>query len=196
MMERQTLREEVISVNRVVKVVAGGKRLRFRAVVVAGDENGQVGLGIGKALEVADAIAKATQDARRHLVRLPLIDCTIPHEIIGKQGASRILLKPAAPGTGVVAGSAARIVLSVAGVKDVLAKSLGSNNSLNLAKATFHALTSLCDPRMVARARGLPLRSVWAYPRLPAYPLESEETPPVVPSPEAGKLPETVEEEV
>jgi len=195
MMERETLREELICVNRVVKVVAGGKRLRFRAVVVVGDEKGQVGLGVGKALEVADAITKAAQDARRHLVRIPLIDCTIPHEIVGKQGASRIFLKPAAPGTGVVAGSSARIVLSVAGVKDILAKSLGSNNPLNLAKATFHALTSLRDPRGVAQDRGLPLRSVWPYPRLPAYPLESEETAPVEVSPEAEELPKTVEGE-
>lgn len=174
MAEQKEWREELIGISRVTKVVAGGKRMNFRAVVVIGDERGRVGLGLGKALEVADAVKKATQDARKNLIRLPLVESTIPHEIVGRQGASRVMLRPAAPGTGVVAGGAARIVLSVAGVRDVLAKSLGSSNAMNLAKATYNGLRDLRDPRLVAQIRGVPLKNVWTHPRLPSFPLEEK----------------------
>ncbi|MHA2620685.1 MAG: 30S ribosomal protein S5 [bacterium JZ-2024 1] len=170
-MENQWL-EETIEIRRVAKVVAGGKRLKMRAIVVVGDGQGRVGLGIGKGLEVADAVKKATLQARRNLVRVPIVEGTIPHAVTGKIGSTRILLRPASPGTGVVAGAAARVIIKVAGISDILAKAIGPTNPLNLAKATMNAFKKIKDPRRVAQVRGLALREVWPYPSLPGYPLE------------------------
>jgi small subunit ribosomal protein S5 len=141
-----TLSDKLIYVNRVAKVVKGGKRLSFSAVVVTGDENGHVGIGLGKANEVPAAINKANAIARKNLIKVPLAGTTIPHEIRAKFGAANVLLKPAAPGTGVIAGSSIRAVLEAAGVKDILTKSLGSSNRLNVARATILALSRLKQP--------------------------------------------------
>jgi small subunit ribosomal protein S5 len=141
-----TLNDKLIYINRVAKVVKGGKRLRFSALTVTGDANGHVGMGIGKANEVPEAIAKAGAVARKNLIQVILKGSTIPHEIEVKYGAAKILLKPAAPGTGVIAGGSVRAVLESAGVKDVLTKSLGSSNRINVARATILALKNLRSP--------------------------------------------------
>ena len=150
---REELSERVVSVNRVAKVVKGGKHLRFRALVAVGDGNGRVGIGIGKANEVAQAIQKAGTVARKNIVTIPLAGTTIPHEIRVKYGAADVLLKPARPGAGVIAGGSMRAVIEVAGVKDILAKSLGSSNSINVVKATMIALSRLREPGKVLAER-------------------------------------------
>ena len=141
------LNERLVHVNRVTKVVKGGKRLSFRALVVVGDGDGHVGIGVGKAKEVPGAISKAGAIARKNLVEVPLDGHTIPHAIRVKYGAARVLLKPAAPGTGVIAGSSIRIVCEAAGVKDILTKSLGSSDRINMAKATMLAISRLKQPK-------------------------------------------------
>jgi small subunit ribosomal protein S5 len=141
-----TLNDKLVYINRVAKVVKGGKRLRFSALTVTGDANGHVGIGVGKANEVPEAIAKAGAVARKNLIEVVLKGSTIPHEIQVKYGAAKILLKPAAPGTGVIAGGSVRAVLESAGVKDVLTKSMGSSNRINVARATLLALRSLRSP--------------------------------------------------
>ena len=141
-----TLNDKLIFINRVAKVLKGGKRLRFSALVVSGDGAGHVGIGIGKAAEVPEAIAKAGAEAKKNLVKVPMIGTSIPHEIKMKFGAAEVLLKPAAPGTGVIAGSSIRAVLESAGIKDVLSKSMGCSNKINVAKATVLALKSLKMP--------------------------------------------------
>ncbi|MBN1366843.1 MAG: 30S ribosomal protein S5 [Dehalococcoidales bacterium] len=149
------LNDKLVYINRVAKVVKGGKRLRFSALVVTGDEAGHVGMGIGKANEVPEAVNKAGAVARKHLIEVPLKGVTIPHQINAKFGAAIVILKPASPGTGVIAGGSMRPVLEVAGVKDIIAKSLGSSNRINLAKATILALSQLrklTEPETTAAA--------------------------------------------
>ena len=151
------LTDKLIYINRVAKVVKGGKRLSFSALAVTGDGQGHVGVGVGKANEVPLAINKANAVARKNLIRVNLAGSTIPHEITVKYGAARVLLKPAAPGTGIIAGGSVRAVLEVVGVKDILTKSLGSANKANVARATILALSKLRNPaREVAKRKGLP----------------------------------------
>lgn len=150
------LNDKLIDVNRVAKVMKGGKRLRFSALVVTGDGAGHVGLGIGKANEVPAAISKGGAQARKNLIKIPLIGSTIPHEIRMHFGAAEVLLKPAAPGTGVIAGGSVRAVLEASGIKDILTKSLGNSNHINVAKATMLALSSLKIPKdEVARRKAI-----------------------------------------
>jgi small subunit ribosomal protein S5 len=155
------LTEKVVSINRVAKVVKGGRRFSFSAVVVVGNGDGVVGYGLGKANEVVDAITKGVDDAKKNLIKVPVLKGTVPHSIIGKYGGGQVLLKPAAPGTGVIAGGAMRAVLDSAGIKDVLAKSQGSSNPHNVVKATFDALLNMRDPITVANQRGISLDKVF-----------------------------------
>jgi len=155
------LKEKVVAINRVAKVVKGGRRFSFAAIVVVGDGNGVVGYGLGKANEVTDAITKGIDDAKKNLVKVPVMKGTIPHEALGKFGGGFVLMKPASPGTGVIAGGAMRAVFESAGVKDVLAKSKGSSNPHNVVKATFQALTSMRDAYTVAQYRGISLSKVF-----------------------------------
>ena len=155
------LKDRLVSIQRVTKVTKGGRTFTFSAIVVVGNENGIVGYGLGKASEVTTAIAKGVEDAKKNLIKVAMRGGTIPHEIIGEYGAGRVLMKPAAPGTGVIAGGAMRAVLESVGVKNVLAKSKGSSNPHNLVKATVAALAELRDPVTIAETRGISLTKVF-----------------------------------
>ena len=159
------LKDKLVHINRVAKVVKGGRRFSFSAIVVVGDGNGHVGVGLGKANEVQDAIAKGIDDAKKNVVRVSVVNGTIPHPMYAKFGASRVLLKPASPGTGLIAGGGVRAVLESAGVKDVLTKSIGSSNPHNVVKATLAALQSLTDARSMAQRRGMTLNELFGAPR-------------------------------
>ena len=155
------LQEKVVAIKRVAKVVKGGRRFSFAAIVVVGDGHGVVGYGLGKANEVVDAITKGVDDAKKNLVKVPIYKNTVPHESIGKFGGGFVLLRPASPGTGVIAGGAMRAVLESAGIKDVLAKSKGSSNPHNVVKATFDALMKMRDAYSIAQQRGVSLSTVF-----------------------------------
>ncbi|HHY43804.1 MAG TPA: 30S ribosomal protein S5 [Coprothermobacter sp.] len=159
-MDMTNLQERVIEIRRVARVVKGGKRLRFRALVVVGDGEGHVGVGIGKAGEVPDAVAKAVTRARKNMIEVPLAGTTVPHTVIAKAETSTVLIKPAVKGTGVLAGQTVRAILEMAGIKDVITKSMGSTNPVNLAYATIEALKSLKKPREVAELRGVSIEQI------------------------------------
>jgi small subunit ribosomal protein S5 len=190
--ETRELKERVVEINRVAKVVKGGRRFSFTALVVVGDEVDRVGVGYGKAREVPLAITKAVEDAKKNLFTIPKHGSTITHEVVGRFDAARVLLRPASEGTGVIAGGGVRAVLELGGVRNVLAKSLGTTNPINMAKATVAALQGLRRPEDVARIRGKRISEVLP---LPAVPAVDEETETPVAKAEAAAAPAVVEEE-
>jgi small subunit ribosomal protein S5 len=169
------LQERVIEINRVAKVVKGGRRFSFTALVAVGDEKSVVGVGYGKAREVPLAIQKAVENARKSLIRVPMYGQTIPHRIIGRYGAGHVVLRPASPGTGVIAGGGVRAVLELAGIRDVLTKSIGTQNPINLVKATMDGLVNLRRPEQVAKLRGLSVNEVLGIRKQPGNGAEEAE---------------------
>ena len=159
--ELELLDEKVVKINRVSKVVKGGQRFGFNALVVVGDGNGHVGIGLGKASEVLSSVNKGKEVAKKNIVRIPLLNGTIPHKIIGKFGAAKVVLKPASPGTGIIAGGAVRAVMEQVGIRDILAKSIGSPNPHNVVKATMNGLTGLMDATAASRKRGIAIRQMF-----------------------------------
>jgi small subunit ribosomal protein S5 len=185
--ESRELKERVVEINRVAKVVKGGRRFSFTALVVIGDEVDRVGVGYGKAREVPLAITKAVEDAKKNLFTVPKHGTTITHEILGRADAARVLLRPASEGTGVIAGGGVRAVLELAGIRDILAKSLGTTNPINMAKATVDGLKRLRRPEEVAKMRGLSISQVLPY-KAPVEEEEAEQAPP--PAAEAAETPQ------
>ncbi|MBQ7668375.1 MAG: 30S ribosomal protein S5 [Clostridia bacterium] len=155
--ETAELKEKVVAINRVAKVVKGGRNFRFSALVIVGDENGHVGAGTGKSTEVPDAIKKAIEDAKKNMIEVPIVDTSIPHEIMGECGAGKVLLKPAEEGTGVIAGGAVRPILELAGIKDIRTKCIGTNNPGNVVRATMKALSELKTKEQMESLRGIKL---------------------------------------
>ena len=153
--------EKLIKLNRVAKVVKGGRRFSFSALVVVGDQKGRVGLGFGKANDVTEAIRKSIEKAKKNMITLPLKNGTLPHEVIGKFKSAEVLMKPAAPGTGVIAGGPVRAIMDVSGVTDILSKSLGSKNTINIVKAVFAGFADIMDAKQIARNRGKNLVEMW-----------------------------------
>jgi len=190
--DSRELKERVVEINRVAKVVKGGRRFSFTALVVIGDEVDRVGVGYGKAREVPLAISKAVDDAKKNLFTVPKHGTTITHEVLGRADAARVLLRPASEGTGVIAGGGVRAILELAGIRDILAKSLGTTNPINMAKATVNGLRSLRRPEDVARMRGKTIAEVLPYKR--PEPVE-EETPAEEPAVEAAAADEPAVEE-
>src|SRR5919202_634832 len=193
--ESRELKERVVEINRVAKVVKGGRRFSFTALVVIGDEVDRVGVGYGKAREVPLAITKAVDDAKKNLFTVPKKGTTITHEVLGRFDAARVMLRPASEGTGVIAGGGVRAVLELAGIRDILAKSLGTTNPINMAKATVDALRSLRRPEDVARMRGKTITEILPLPRNGAPAVEEEQPQPEEPAgAAAAPPPEPVEE--
>jgi small subunit ribosomal protein S5 len=157
----QEYMEKLIKLNRVAKVVKGGRRFSFSALVVVGDKNGRVGFGFGKANDVAEAIRKSVEKAKKSMITVPMKRTTIPHEIVGEYKSAKVLLRPAAPGTGVIAGGPVRAVMDAVGVHDILAKSLGSKNTINIVKAVFNGLEHIFDAKELAESRGKSLNEMW-----------------------------------
>lgn len=160
---RDELDERIVHIARTAKVQKGGRRFAFRVVVVVGDNRGRVGVAVGKARDVPEAIRKGIERAKKNMIDVPMVNSTIPHEILSEFSAARVLLKPASPGTGVIAGGGVRAVIEAAGIRDILSKSLGSDNILNVVYATFEGLKQLKDPREEARRRGVPLERVQPF---------------------------------
>ncbi len=155
------LKDKLVYIGRVAKVVKGGRRFSFTSVIVVGDGNGHVGIGLGKANEVSSAIAKGSEDARKNIVYVPLRKGTLPHSVLGKYGAGKVLLRPASPGTGLIAGGGVRAVLEAVGIQDVLTKSLGSSNAHNMVKATMNALRNIFDAKALANRRGVEMTKIF-----------------------------------
>src|ERR687887_1338832 len=184
--ERSDVAERIVSINRVAKVVKGGRKFSFSVLVVVGDQNGRVGAGLGKAREVPEAIRKGVDIAKRNMITVPIVGTSIPHEVRYKWGAARILLKPAAPGTGVISGGAMRAVIELAGIKDILTKSLGTNNPVNTVRATMLALQSLRTAQEVAELRGKAVEDIVGRRLAQAYrSAESKGTVEAAPEPAA-----------